>query len=110
MCAEGYTSVMECPWKSGRLHPIVVQGPPVHRASKQPGSGSLGLSRGERLERSRGSLRDAKGMSVAYVCCCGKNRNEVDRDSVEAEVQEMWKRPRGIVWRDRDDFWRALCT
>lgn len=51
-----------------------------------------------------------RGMSVAYVCCCEKNRNEVDRDSVEAEVQGMWKRPRGIVWRDRDDFWRALCT
>lgn len=51
MCAEGYTNVMECPCKSGRL-PIVVQGPPVHRASKQPGSGSLGLSGGERWERS----------------------------------------------------------
>lgn len=51
-----------------------------------------------------------RGMSVACVCCCGKNRNEVDRDSVEAEVQGMWKRPRGILWRDRDDFWRALCT
>lgn len=34
-----------------------------------------------------------RGMSVAYVCCCEKNRNEVDRDSVEAEVQGMWKRP-----------------
>lgn len=48
-----------------------------------------------------------RGMWVAYVCCCGKNRNEVDRDGVEAEVQGMWKRPRGIVWRDRDDSWRA---
>lgn len=45
-------NVMECPWRSGRL-PIVVQGPPVPRASKQPGSGPLGLSRGERQERSR---------------------------------------------------------
>lgn len=34
-----------------------------------------------------------RGMSVAYVCCCEKNRNEVDRDSVAAEVQGMWKRP-----------------
>lgn len=75
MCAEGYTSVMECPWKSGRLHPIVVQGPPVHRASKQPGSGSLGLSRGERLERSRGSLRDAKGY-VGGVCVLLRKEQE----------------------------------
>lgn len=45
-------NVMECPWRSGRLPIVVLQELLVHRASKQPGLGSLGLSRGERGESS----------------------------------------------------------
>lgn len=49
-----------------------------------------------------------RGMSVAYVCC-GKNRNEVDRDSGSRGPGGVEEAERNSVG-DRDDFWRALCT